>query len=123
MSDNNRADDEPTTNDVDIITDLKDLTEQSPFLDLFGTEAKARILHVLLATPEPLNPSRIVDRAGLGDRHSWYDNKDDLLATGLVVQTGNAGNSPLYALAEDDPRIEALEKLHDFTAAALRDTD
>lgn len=111
----------PDQDDVDIITDIEQLTANSPLVTLFGNHAKTRILHVLLAAAEPLNPSRICERAGFGSAHSWYSHKDDLLATGLVEQVGNAGNSPLYALVEDDPRVQALDKIHDLTRAELRE--
>jgi len=115
------AENEPTDDNGDVVTDVSQLTAESPLVTLFGTHAKTRILHVLLDAGEPLNPSRICDRAGFGSAHSWYSHKDDLLATGLVEQTGTAGNSPLFALAEDDPRVEALHKLFDLTNAALMD--
>ena len=122
---NTNADDEQPSDqgDVEIVTDLEQLTADSPLVTLFGSHAKTRILHVLLASAEPLNPSRICERAGFGSAHSWYSHKDDLLATGLIEQVGSAGNSPLYALVEDDPRVEPLEKIHDFTAAELRDRE
>jgi hypothetical protein len=112
---------EPTDDNEDVVTDVSQLTAESPLVTLLGTHAKTRILHVMLDAGEPLNPSRICDRAGFGSAHSWYSHKDDLLATGLIEQTGAAGNSPLFALAEDDPRVEALHKLFDLTNAALMD--
>lgn len=111
---------EAAPDDVDVVESRAEITDASSLLTLFGNESKVRILSVLLAAPEPLNPSRIVEAAGLGSMHGWYDNKDELLATGLIEQTGNAGNSPLYALVEDDPRVEALQQLVDLTNDALR---
>ena len=113
----------PDRDDVEIVTDLAQLTADSPLVTLFGNHAKTRILHVLLAAPEPLNPTRICDRAGFGSAHSWYSHKDDLIATGLVEQVGNAGNSPLFALAKDDPRVEALRKVYELTNGALRERE
>lgn len=107
------------SDDADVVTDVGEFTDHSPFLALFGNESKARIIDALLAAPEPLNPSRIIDRAGISSTHGWYSNKDDLLATGLIEQTGNAGNSPLYQLDESDPRVEALHKVRDLTSEEL----
>lgn len=107
--------------DVDVASDISDFTDQSPLLTLFGTESKVRIMHVLLAAPEPLNPARIVERAGISSTKTWYNVKDDLLSTGLVEQTDSAGNSPLYALVEGDPRVEALHKIYDLTAEEIRE--
>lgn len=50
----------------------------------------------------------VVENAGLGSHRTWYDNRDELLTTGLVGQTDMAGNNPLLGLAEDVPRIDAL---------------
>ena len=49
----------------------------------------------------------------MSNTKSWYDHRDDLLATGLVEKVGDAGNSPLYAINED-PRYEALRILEDL---------
>lgn len=111
------ATDHPT-----VETDYEEVLAASPLHVLLGDHAKTQILRALLAShPRPLNPASIVQSAGLGSRTSWYDHRDDLLSTGLVVEEGNAGNSPLYGLAEDDERVPALRSLNDLTGAALRD--
>lgn len=105
-----------------VVTDYEEVLESSSLHVLLGDHAKTRILRALLAShPRPLNPASIVESAGLGSRTSWYDHREDLLATGLVVEEGNAGNSPLYGLAEDDERVRALRALNDLTGARLRD--
>lgn len=99
--------------------------DNHPLVKLLGDTPRPRILAVLLQAGEPLNPARIYERAGIAER-TWYNHVDDLLETGLVVQSGMAGNSPLYRfateeeLSEGDDRVEALEKLTDWTAHALR---
>lgn len=106
-----------------VTTDYGAVLDSAPLLVLLGDHAKTRILRALLASyPRPLNPATIVESAGLGSRTSWYDHREDLLATGLVIQDGNAGNSPLYRLADDDERVRALRVLNDRTGAALRET-
>ena len=106
--------------DVDVVTDVAALTDQNALMMLFDTEAKVRIIIALLAKDGyPLNPSGIVEHAGLSNTKSWYDHRDDLLATGLVEKVGDAGNSPLYAINDDDPRYEALRILEDLTRATL----
>lgn len=118
-----------TSNDSDtVLSDGGDVAETpeevvqgDPLIVLFGDSSKTRMVMALLDShPRPLNPSDIVENAALGSRQTWYDNKDDLLATGLIEETGTAGNSPLYGLVEDDERIEWLEKLRDFTGSELR---
>lgn len=104
-----------------VVTDYETVLQRSALHVLLGDHAKTRFLRALLAShPRPLNPSSIVESAGLGSRSSWYDHRDDLLATGLVVEAGSAGNSPLYGLAADDERVGALRTLYDLTGAALR---
>ena len=118
----------PSPSDVEtaerltVETDYEAILSTAPLHVLLGDHAKTRILRALLAShPRPLNPVSIVESAGLGSRTSWYDHRDDLLATGLVVEEGNAGNSPLYGLAEDDERVRALRALNDLTGARLRE--
>ena len=110
--------------DADVVTDVGELTTQNALMSLFDAEAKTRIIIALLAKDGyPLNPSGIVKHAGLSNTKSWYDHRDDLLATGLIKQTGNAGNSPLYAIDTDDPRVEALHILEDLTRMVLNGKD
>lgn len=100
---------------------VAETVENDPLVLLFGDHAKARMLMALLdAHPRPLNPSDIVENAALGSRQSWYNHKDDLLATGLVVETGSAGNSPLFGLAEDE-RVQWLTSIRSATARSLRE--
>lgn len=107
---------------VRIIEDQEDLIRQDPLIRLFGTHAKTRILMTLLQAPDPLNPSRICEVANIHS-DTWYEHRDDLLGTGIIVQSGMAGNSPLYKLveADEDKRAGWLSKLSDWTAAYVRD--
>lgn len=116
------ADDIP--DDVDVLETAEDIIQQEPLMLLFGDNARVRFLRVLLDAHAPLNPSRIAEQANV-DVSTWYEHRDDLEASGLVEQTGTAGNSPLYTLAdaEDDKRREWLEKLRDWTNAYRRDGD
>ena len=117
-----RPPDVETTDRLSVKTDYEAVLSTAPLHVLLGDHAKTRILRALLASrPRPLNPASIVESAGLGSRTSWYDHRDDLLATGLVVEEGNAGTSPLYGLAEDDDRVRALRALNDLTGARLRE--
>jgi|GEM_PF-2769415 len=123
------ADSSDNSNDLtsspDAITTLEEGIQADPLIRLFGDHAKARILMVLVNFKKiPLNPTNIVQKAGLSSRQSWYDYRDELLKSGLVVELDEkAGNSPLYALAdpEDDPRTEWLEKIYDWTGTYYRD--
>lgn len=113
--------DSETDDDRTLVSDYEKVVKTSSLVTLFGDHAKARILRALLANyPKPLNPSRLVESAGLDSRTSWYNHRDDLLATGLVVEDGNAGNSPLYSLPADDERVEALQILQAVTGEELR---
>lgn len=76
---------------------------------IVGNHAKAKILEVLAESDRPLNPNKIVNKAGLGSKRSWYDYKDDLLET-VVEQQEKVGNSPLYGL-NDSPKAEAIRTL------------
>lgn len=111
-----------TPDDVEIIDNGEDLIKQDPLIGLFGDTPRIRFFRVLLDAHNPINPSEIVRRANVG-KTTWYNHEDALLATGLIEQTGNAGNSPLYAVvnADDDPRVEWLEKLRAWTRDYQRD--
>lgn len=118
------------TNDVETAADgsgetfenYADVLREDPLVYLFGDHAKTRLLIALLQAPEPLSPSQIVEQADLESRTSWYRNKDDLLATGLVEQVDKVGNSPRFDLAVEDDRVEWLEKLRDFTVEPLKES-
>ena len=90
-------------------------------MTLFDAETKVRIIIALLAKDGyPLKPSGIVKHTGVSNTKSWYDHRDDLLATGLVEKVGDAGNFPLYASNDgDDSRYEVLRVLKDLTRATL----
>lgn len=117
-------DNEVDSTDGEVTDSPGEYIRQDPLIRLFGDHAKARMVVVLLsAHPRPLNPTDIIEQADLGSRKTWYDYKDELLATGLVEKTGSAGNSPLYGIAEDAAdRLEWLEKVRDFTGAELRES-
>lgn len=108
------------TDDVNTLESVEEGRQNNPLVRLFGDHSKARILSVLLSADEPLNPSRITECASMS-HGSWYNVKDELLESGLVIQTGHAGNSPLYAVPDDDPRVDALRLVEDLTGAAFRD--
>jgi hypothetical protein len=113
----------PGDESPELIDNAEDLIENDPLVMLFGDHPRTRILMAMLdAYPQSMNPSSIVDRANIS-RQSWYRHQESLLETGLIKQVGNAGNSPLYALVglEDDPRIEWLQKLRDWTAVYTRE--
>lgn len=119
-SDNSESNDESSP---EVVENVEDLIEQDPLIMLFGDHARARILMALLdAYPQPMNPTAIVEQAQVS-RQSWYRHKDQLLQTGMVKEAAKAGNSPLYSLADpdDDPRVEWLQKLRDWTGAFRRD--
>ena len=101
--------------------DREEIIESSPLIQVFGDHPRARIIRALLYEhPNPLNPSSIIDAAGLGARSSWYDHKETLLETGLVVERWRAGNSTLYGLPlADDGRVEAIKRLNELTGHAL----
>lgn len=101
---------------------VEDLIAERPLVTVFGTNGKAKILSVLLdAYPRPLNVSTICERADI-HHDTWYRHVDDLVATGMVVETTDAGTT-LYSVPDpdDDLRTEWLEQLRDWTAAYRRD--
>lgn len=97
-----------------------------PLVQLFGDSPRTRILVVLRDAAEPMNPASIYEQAGIAQR-TWYNHVDALEETGLMVQSGQAGNSPLYRLANEDElprgddRVECLHKLTDWTSRSLRE--
>ena len=123
---------EPDPTDVaerdDIASTPEELMDAHPLTTLFDDGPRVRILIAFLQAGEPLNPDRVIERAGIG-RRTWYNHIYDLIESGLVVESGNAGNSPLYRLPEPgelpegDDRVEALEKLTDWTRHALNNPE
>lgn len=107
-----------TPEDVDVAETPGELIEQHPLVQLFGTHAKARVVAVLLEADQPLNPTRIQERADI-HHDTWYRVRDDLLDSGIIVEAGQAGNSPLYAVPDpsDDQRTQWLRSLTDWTSA------
>jgi hypothetical protein len=103
--------------DMDMVADVDELIKQRPLIKLFGTNAKAKLLSVLVdAYPRPLNVTTICDRASI-HHDTWYQHRDDLLEVGIVVDASDSGTS-LYSVPdpETDVRTELVEKLIDYTA-------
>ena len=99
----------------------QEVLKESTMATLFGDHPKAMILNALLsADPKPLNPASIAESAGIS-RQAWYDHREDLLATGLVEDQGQAGNSTLYGLPQGDERAKALRTVLELTGAELRE--
>lgn len=125
IQESRRGSDGDSTDDgtPEVVDNVEDLIEQDPLIKMFGDHARARILMALLdAYPQPMNPTAIVEQAKVS-RQTWYRHKDDLLETGIIQEAAKAGNSPLYSLADpdEDPRIEWLQKLRDWTATHQRE--
>lgn len=78
--------------------------------DVIGTEAKVRILSVLLADHNrDLNASDVARMAGI-DRSTFYDHIDTLRAYGIVEQTRKVGNSKMYRINKESEAAKALGK-------------
>ena len=82
-----------------------------PLTALFGDGARQRFVAVFLDADVALNPTEACRRADV-ERQSWYRHVDDLEDSGLVVQVGTAGNSPLYRAAE----TQVVAKLREVIA-------
>lgn len=91
-----------------------DAGAHDPLTTLFGTHAKVKLIAALYDSYEPIDVPELVDRADLDSRTSWYRQKDDLLASGIVERVEKVGNSPKYALAGDGDAVEALGMLRDY---------
>lgn len=103
----------------DIVTSAEEGAEQDPLYRLLGHPTKVKLLIAFRdAFPQAINPTRACEMVGISQR-SWYDHIDDLLDTEIVEQAGSAGNSPLYALVEDDPRTKWLFRISDVTNKIL----
>ena len=112
--------------DINVVDSVEEMIQLHPLIRLFGDHAKTRIVTTLLdMSPKPLNPTAIVEKSGLESRQSWYSYRDELLESGLIVEEGKAGNSPLYRIAdkeeEGDPRAQWLNDVEDYTGAVFRD--
>lgn len=97
----------------------KERTEQHPFVKLLGNRTRAMIFVTLHDAPSPMNPNDIVDSAGFS-RNAWYDNYEILEEYGVIDEVGQHGNSPLYALTDDDELVDALRKVADLAGARNR---
>jgi hypothetical protein len=116
-----------TTDGGDTVDDVDAYMENHPLTTLFDDTPRTRLLIVFLEAGEPLNPSRIIEQAGIG-QNTWYTHRDELVESGIIVESGHAGNSPLYRIADPDEdgvtgladeRAVWLDKIADYTARAV----
>ncbi|WP_265112259.1 hypothetical protein [Halosolutus halophilus] len=104
--------------DVDALESPADLVETDPLIALIGNSAKAKVLLAMLNS-RPRNATDICRAAGISTS-SWYATvRDELLASGLLVEVAESGTSTLYAIDDDDPRYEALQTLRRQSSKAF----
>lgn len=104
--------------DIDAVETGADLMESDPLIGLLGGSAKAKVLLAMLNS-RPRNATDICRAAGISTS-SWYATvRDELLASGLLVEAAESGNATLYEIDRDDPRYEALKTLRQESSKAF----
>ena len=95
----------------------------NPLVRLLTPASKVRILMVLIDLDgHDTNPTDLCEMADIS-RNAWYDNRDDLLAAGVIEESRATGNAPMYRAMMDDPLVERLEEVYDIAAARQRERD
>lgn len=84
--------------------------ENTPLTKLFGNGARTKIIAALLKQTDDVNVSTIAELAGMS-RSTVYDHLDDLVETGIVVQTREVGSSKLYKIDKENELAKHLAKL------------
>ena len=86
------------------------------FKDIFGDSPQTKILDFLADHPDfDYSISEIAKQAQVS-RPTVYKIKDILLKKGLIIQTREQGNSPLYKLNLDNKLVQVIIKF-DFEIA------
>ena len=86
------------------------------FKDIFGDSPQTKILDFLADHPDfDYSISEIAKQAQVS-RPTVYKIKDILLKKGLIIQTREQGNSPLYKLNLDNKLVQVILKF-DFEIA------
>lgn len=87
-------------------------SESSPFVKLFETPSRVKIVDVFLRKHyEELTASDVIELAGLS-RNSFHRNVDDLEELGVVERAGTVGNTTTYRLNKDSELAKTLAKAH-----------
>ena len=87
-------------------------SESSPFVRLFATPSRAKILDLFLRKHyEELTASDVEALTGVS-RSSFHRNIDDLEALGIIKQTGTTGNSKTYRLNKESDLAKTLGSAH-----------
>lgn len=85
------------------------------FCDLFGADARNRVLEIFLEGPEVDNGlGNVAEESGLS-RATVYNVMSGLLEQGLVVPSRIVGRTQLYKLDLNKEEVKALLKAFDLT--------
>ena len=86
------------------------------FRDIFGNSPQTKILDFLADHPDYDYSISEISKNSLVSRPTVYKIKDILLKKGLIIQTREQGNSPLYKLNIDNKLVQVILKF-DFEIA------
>ena len=87
-------------------------SDSSPFVRLFGTPSRAKILDVFLRKHyEELTAADVKTLSGVS-KSSFHRNVDELETLGIIEQTGTVGNSRTYRLNKESELAKTLAKAH-----------
>jgi DNA-binding transcriptional ArsR family regulator len=93
--------------------------DNAPFMTLFGTPARTRILSVFVDEKEfDLNVSEIAEQAGVA-RSTVYNHLDELQELGVIKLSRETGNSRRYQLNTESPIAERLQQLEGLVLKQL----
>jgi DNA-binding transcriptional ArsR family regulator len=90
-----------------------DEPDRKPITELFGDNARVKLLDVFIATNQSaLSASEVAELGGI-DISTVRSSLDVFLENDVIEETGTVGYSPMYSLNDDSDVAEAIEGLSD----------
>ncbi|WP_160133121.1 winged helix-turn-helix domain-containing protein [Halococcus salsus] len=108
---------------TELHTETEPYADDTPLTHLFGSGARVKILAALLGEEDTdLNVTDIARLAGVA-RSTVYDHIDELRELGVVEQTRDVGDSPMYRFDTDTDVGEYVAKLEGVALRRLLERD
>lgn len=103
--------------------ELRSYGDDAPFMALFGTPAKTKILAAFVAERgRDMSVTHLANLAGVA-RSTVYNHLDHFRDLGVVEQTRKMGGSPMFGLNDDSETAKKLCELEGITLKRLYELD